>query len=147
MNGTGRSMSIWRRNMKYRLYGRILVVVLLMSFWKIPVYGEPLTGESKESGVSGMRFYNESEVRGIIEELTMEAEAALETAAAEAARAAALASLEREAAALAEARRLQGEYKALKSRTVKTALLTGVMCLLSGLTIGAGGLLIIQGAR
>jgi hypothetical protein len=26
--------------MRYRLCGRILTIVLLMSFWKIPVYGE-----------------------------------------------------------------------------------------------------------
>jgi hypothetical protein len=85
-----------------------------------------------------MKFYNEKEVEGMIEELTE---------AAEEAKAATLASLGREAEALAEARRLRGEYGALKSKSVKAAILTGVICLLSGLAVGAGVMVISNGNK
>jgi hypothetical protein len=79
-----------------------------MSFWKIPVFGEPLTTPPMSSEESGTRQYSDSEVDCLakldllIEELTGAAEAAIEQAAAEGARAAALASLERESAAMRE---------------------------------------------
>jgi hypothetical protein len=120
----------------------MLLIVMLMSFLRIPVYGGPPTGGLMPSGGSGTKFYNEKEVQGIVEELTEAAEEAIETAAAEAAKAAVLASLGREAEALAEARRLRGEYRALKSKSVKAAILTGVICLLSGLAVGAGVMVI-----
>jgi hypothetical protein len=59
-----------------------------------------------------------------IEDLTGAAHEAIEQAAAEAARAAALASLEREAAAMREAQRLQGENSRLKQSRVKTAIIS-----------------------
>jgi hypothetical protein len=83
----------------------------------------------------------------MIEELTEAAEEAIETAAAEAAKAAVMASLEREAAAIREAKQWRGEYTALKSKSAKTAILTGVICFLSGFALGAGSVLIIQGGR
>jgi hypothetical protein len=55
----------------------------------------------------------------LIEDLTGAAHEAIEQAAAEAARAAALASLEREAAAIREADRLQGENSRLKAKQGK----------------------------
>jgi hypothetical protein len=67
---------------------------------------------------------------------------AIEQAAAETARAAALASLGWELAAVSEAQRLQGEYS-----RVKTSVVTDLVCFLGGLTIGTGGVMIIQGAR
>jgi hypothetical protein len=73
----------------------------------------------------------------LIEDLTGAAREAIEQAAAEAARAAALASLEREAAAMREAQRLQGENSRLKRSRVKTAIVTGAVCLFGGLAIGA----------
>jgi hypothetical protein len=48
--------------MKYKVYRRILTIVLLMSFWKIPVYGEPQTTQTQNSEESGMRQYSELEV-------------------------------------------------------------------------------------
>jgi hypothetical protein len=133
--------------MNYRPYRRILTIVLLMSFWKIPVYGEPQTTRETPSSESGMRQYSEYEVDTLIEDLTGAAQEAIEQAAAEAARAAALASLEREAAAIREAQRLQSENSRLKQSRVKTAVVTGVICFFGGLAIGAGGILILQGAR
>ena len=125
--------------MKYRLCKRILVIVLLMSFWKIPVYGEPPTMPMQNSEGSGTRQYSEYEVDTLIEDLTGAAHEAIEQAAAEAARATALASLERELAAVSEAQRLQGENNRLKQSRVKTAVITGVVCFFGGLAIGAGG--------
>jgi hypothetical protein len=83
----------------------------------------------------------------LIEDLTVAAEEAIEKAAAEAARAVALASLERELAAVSEAQRLQGENSRLKQSRVKTAIVTGVICFFGGFAIGAGGLAILQGVR
>ena len=131
--------------MKYRLCGRILGIVLLMSFWKIPVYGEQPTTQTRNSEESGMKRYSEYEVDTLIENLTGAAYEAIEQAAAEAARAAALASLDRELAAVSEAQRLQGENSRLKQSRVKTAVLTGVICFFGGLAVGAGGVLIIGG--
>jgi hypothetical protein len=81
----------------------------------------------------------------LIEDLTMAAVEAIEQAAGEAARAAALASLEREAAAVREARRLQEENRRLQQSRVKTAIVTGVACFLGDLAIGAGATAILTG--
>ena len=94
-----------------------------------------------------MRRYSELEVDTLIEDLTGAAEEAIEQAAAEAARAAALASLERELAAVSEAQRLQGENSRLKQCRVKTAIVTGVICFFGGLAVGAGGIALLQGVR
>jgi hypothetical protein len=94
-----------------------------------------------------MRQYSEYEVDTLIEDLTGAAHEAIEQAAAEAARAAALASLDREMAALSEAQRLQGENSRLKKSRVKVAVVTGVICFFGGLALGAGGIAILQGIR
>jgi hypothetical protein len=140
-------MSIWRYNVKYRLCKRILLTVLLMSFWKNPVYGEQRIAPLTNSRESGMRLYSDSEIDLLIEDLSEAAEEAIERAGGEVARATALASLEREAAAIREAARLREENSGLKRGKVKTAVVTGVICFLGGLTIGAGGIAIIQGVR
>jgi hypothetical protein len=129
--------------MKYRICGRILLFVLLMSFWKNPVYGERLTTPLMDSEGSGMRLYSDSEIEVLIEELSEAAEEAIEKAAVEAARATALASLERESAAIREAQRLQGENSRLKQDKVKAALVTGVICFFGGLALGAGSIAIL----
>jgi hypothetical protein len=72
----------------------------------------------------------------LIEDLTGAAHEAIEQAAAEAARAAVLASLEREAAAIRESQHLQGENSRLKQNRVKTAIITGVICFFGGLALG-----------
>jgi uncharacterized protein with von Willebrand factor type A (vWA) domain len=96
---------------------------------------------------SGTRQYSEYEVDTLIEDLTSAAHEAIEQAAAEAARAAALASLNRELAAVSEAQRLQGETSRLKQSRIKTAIVTGVVCFFCGLAVGAGGIAIAQGVR
>jgi hypothetical protein len=79
--------------------------------------------------------------------LTGAAHEAIEQAAAEAAKAAVLASLNREMAAVAEAQRLHSENSRLRQSRVKTAVVTGLICFFGGLAAGAGGIAIIQGAR
>jgi hypothetical protein len=135
-----------------------------MSFWKIPVFGEPQTTQTPNSEGSGTKryvqsgeaglpsknaehFYTESEVDTLIEDLTGAAHEAIEKAAAEAAKAAALASLDRKMAALSEAQRLHGENSRLRQSRVKTAVVTGVICFFGGLAFGAGSIAIIQGGR
>jgi hypothetical protein len=114
-----------------------------MNFWKIPVYGEPQTTPQMDSGESGMRQYSESEIDLLIEDLSEAAKEAIDQAAAEAARAAVLASLERESAAIREAQHLQGENSRLKQSRVKTAVITGVICFFGGLALGAGGIALL----
>jgi hypothetical protein len=133
--------------MKYGLCKKTLVIVLLMSFWRIPLYAEPPTMPPKNSEESGTRRYSESEVDTLIEDLTAAAHEAIEKAAAEAARAAMLASLDREMAAFAEAQRLQTENGDLRKSRVKAMVVTGVICFFGGLAIGAGGIAILQGVR
>jgi hypothetical protein len=125
----------------------LLTAALLMSFWKIPLYGEQPTAQTRSSGESGMRQYAEYEVDALIEDLTEAAHEAVEQAAAEAAKAAALASLNREMAAVTEAQRLQGENSRVKQSRVKTAVLTGLICFFGGIAVGAGGIAVLQGVR
>jgi hypothetical protein len=81
----------------------------------------------------------------LIEDLTAAAEEAIEQAAAEAARAAMLASLEREMAAARETRRLLEENGVLRKSRVKAAVITGAVCFFGGLAAGIGDTVIIQG--
>jgi hypothetical protein len=154
MKGTGKYLKQWRNNMKLKQCRKILAIVLLMSFWKIPVFGEPQTTPPMSLDGSGTKRYTEYEVDTLIDDLTNAAHEAIEQAAAEAARAAALASLEREASlvqaqalAIREAQHLQDENSRLKQSRVKTAVVTGLICFFGGLAAGAGGIAIIQGAR
>jgi 3-oxoacyl-ACP reductase-like protein len=108
-----------------------------MSFWKIPVFAEPPTVLPMTSEENGMRQYSEYEMDMLIEDLTEAAHEAIEKAAAEAARAATLASLDREMAAMAEAQRLHSENSLLKKSRVRTAIVTGVICFFGGLAVGS----------
>jgi hypothetical protein len=80
----------------------------------------------------------------LIDDLTEAAHEAIEQAAAEAARAAVLASLDREMAAMAEAQRLHSENSRLKQSRVKTAVITGIICFLGGAACTAGGIAIVR---
>jgi transcription elongation GreA/GreB family factor len=102
-------------------------------------------------GKNAEHFYTEYEIDCLakldllIEDLTGAAHEAIEQAAAEAARATALASLERESAAIREAQRLQSENSRLKQGRVKTAVVTGVIGLFGGFAIGVGTTVILAG--
>jgi hypothetical protein len=84
-------------------------------------------------------------VETLTRELAETAKEEIEKAAAEAAKAAALASVEREAAAIAEARKWQGEYQAARKDGIKNMLLAGALCLIGGFALGAGTM--IYGGR
>ncbi|GHV80636.1 hypothetical protein AGMMS49944_24270 [Spirochaetia bacterium] len=97
-----------------------------------------------------MRLFSEFEVDLLIDDITTAAVEAIEQAAAEAAKAAAIAGIEREAvllrdraAAVREANHWKTEYKMVKGRGVRNMVITGVVCLLGGLAIGIGGGLIL----
>jgi hypothetical protein len=106
---------------------------------------------------NGTRRYSDLEVELLIDEISEAALTAIEQAASEAARAAMLAGLEREALAMREATLKQAEalrwqleverqmqvVKETKKTGIKNAIKAGVICLLSGLAIGIGGALTI----
>jgi hypothetical protein len=77
------------------------------------------------------------EVREIVDDISEAAELAIEQAAAEAAKAAAIASIQREAAALAEAQRWHTEYGDVKKAGNRKAVIVGVICFVGGLAVGA----------
>jgi FKBP-type peptidyl-prolyl cis-trans isomerase len=100
---------------------------------------------------SGTKRYSDLEVEILIDEISEAAFEAIEQAAGEAAKAAMLESLEKEAAAYREAAHQQAEAAQWKSKAeiakktgVKTALITGVICLLSGF---ATGIIIMGGGK
>ena len=90
-----------------------------------------------------MRYYSDLEIGLLIDEIAQAAHEAIEQAAGEAARAAFLQSMEREAAALYEAqkwrmeaqRNLQAANEARKAR-IKNVLITGLICFFGGFAVG-----------
>ena len=150
---------MWRYSRFMRLCVRILLIVILWNFL-IPsrVYAEQQTGQLETLPESATRLYTDSEVDWLIDELTSAAYEAIEKAAAEAAKAATLAGLEREAAFLREVTlhqadaqfwRLQAEtnllaISAAKKAGIKNAVITGAVCLIGGLIFGISGTLLIR---
>lgn len=137
--------------MRYKYCGRITALVILVSFLTgFPVFGEPSIVQPKNSTENGMRLFSEFEVDLLIDDITTAAVEAIEQAAAEAAKAAVIAGIEREgvlvqerAAAVREAIHWKTEYKTAKGRGIRNMVITGVVCLLGGLAIGiSGGLLL-----
>jgi hypothetical protein len=84
------------------------------------------------SGESGMRFYSDLEIDLLIDDLTKVAEEAIERAAAEAAKASALASLEREAMALAEAQKWNRKFLDEKAKGFRNSVIAGVIGFVAG---------------
>jgi hypothetical protein len=81
----------------------------------------------------------------IIEALTEAAHGAIEQAAADAAKAAVLEMIEREAAALREMGRWKIEAEKIQAEMkMKNSVLIGVLCFVGGLALGVGGTLIIS---
>jgi hypothetical protein len=137
---------------KLRLCRKILVIVTLLNFLRFPMFAEPPTEQQPNSSESETRLYTDSEVNELIDEVSQAAFEAIEQAAGEAAKAATLASLEREAAAMHEANRWRIEagirqetIKATKKACTKNAVIAGLICLLGGLAVGIGGTIIIGG--
>jgi hypothetical protein len=91
---------------------------------------------------SGTRFYNDLEVECLaeldllIDEISQAALEAIEQAAGEAAKAATLASIEREATMLRDVQYWQMETRNAKQAKLKTAVITGIIAFLAGFTTG-----------
>ena len=106
-----------------------------------------------------MRLYSDSEVELLIDEISAAALEAIEQATGEAAKAAVLSVVEREAAAIHEAALQQAEAlrwrmeaerqtKAVtetRRKGIKNAIIAGVACLFSGLVVGIGGTIFLGG--
>ena len=123
--------------------GRIMSIVILLSFLTSPVYGEQQTVLPVSLNESGTRLYTDLEIDLLIDEMSAIALEAIEKAAAEAAKAAALAGVEREAAALHEAHRWRLEAEAnlqvirqTRRAGVRNAAIAGLVGLLGGLVTG-----------
>jgi hypothetical protein len=131
--------------MRYRNCVKIMAVVILLSFLRFPAFAEQPTAREMNSTEGLTKFYSDTEVSQLIEELSEAAEEAIERATAQAAKAAALASLEREAAAVSAAKLWHTEYRNAKSAGVRSAVIAGVICFFGGLAVGAGTIAIIGG--
>jgi len=90
-----------------------------------------------------MIYYSDLEVELLIDELTVIALEAIEQAAGEAARAAFLQSLEREAEAIREAQKWRSEAEILKKAGIRNNVLIGVLCFIGGLAVGVVGTVLI----
>jgi hypothetical protein len=124
--------------MRFTGLKRMCALGILLSFCGSLGFGAPPKTQRLSSPEKGTPLWSESEVDALIEDLTTAAEEAIAKAAGEAAKAASIASLEREAKALADLR------KAKKSK-LKTALITGAVCFFGGVTIGVTGTILIGG--
>jgi hypothetical protein len=138
--------------LKLRLCVKMFSIVILMSFLRFPVFGDPPMTQLPTLSESEMRYYSSSEIDLLIEDLTTVAVEAIEQAAAEAAKAATLAAVEREAAALYEASYWRNEAAVNYGAIVeaqragrKNTVLAALFGILGGLALGIGGTLIISG--
>jgi hypothetical protein len=124
--------------MRLKRCGKNIAGVLLLGFlMNCPAHGGQPMRESKDFTTGGKNSYSAGEVEALIDELTETAKGEIEKAAAEAAKAAALASVEREAAVIAEAQRWRREYEDAKRDGIKNMLLAGALCLIGGFALGA----------
>ena len=143
-------LKLLKSRLKFMNYRKIIALVLLMSFLIFPMYAEPQTEQQTNLSESETRFYSDLEVELLIDDLTVIALEAIEQAAGEAARAAFLQSLEREAEAMREAARQQAEVFRLRNEAeilrragIKNNVLIGVLCFIGGLAVGVTGTILI----
>ena len=148
-----------KNRLRLKSCGKIIAIVLLMTFLKFPMFAEQPTEQAQNLKENETRLYSGSEVNELIDEISEVALEAIEQAAGEAAKAAVLSVIEREAAALREAAHQQAEaaqwktqaeinamaVKEAKKNGTKNAIIAGLICLLGGLVLGVGGTLIIGG--
>jgi len=148
---------MWKSSRSLKLCGRIISIVILMSFLKYPVYGEQPTEQSQILNEGETKRYSDLEIDLLIDEITDAAREAINQAAAEAARAASLAMLEREAAAIREAAEQRAEAQRWQKQAEinlqqitqtrregrKNTILGVAIGILGGLALGVGGALFI----
>jgi hypothetical protein len=116
------------------------------------VYGDQPMTQSPSLSENETRYYSDSELNLIIDDLTAVAIEAIEQAAAEAAKAATLAAVEREAVLLAEVSHWRFEadlqqqaIAEAKKSGAKNTVLAAVIGILGGLALGIGGTLYLGG--
>jgi hypothetical protein len=121
-----------------------------MNFLIFPMYAEQPMEQQTNLSESETRYYTDLEVDLLIDDLTVIALEAIEQAAGEAARAAFLQSLEREAEAMREAARQQAEVFRLRNEAeilrragIRNNVLIGVLCFIGGLAVGVVGTVLI----
>jgi hypothetical protein len=83
-----------------------------------------------------MKFWSDIEVNMLIDDISVAAYEAVEQATAEAAKAAILTSLEREAEAWRETQHWRLEAEKLKKAGIKNAVITGIICFAGGIIFG-----------
>ena len=144
---------MFRSNRRLKNCGRIMLIVILMNllipfpvFAELPITPSPILSEE------GTRLYSDSDLDLLIDEISAAAYEAIEKAAAESAKAATLAGLEREAVILREVTLLQADAQfwrlqaetnllaisAAKKAGRKNAVIVGAVCLIGGLIFGVG---------
>ena len=143
---------MWRFSRRMRRYARIMLIVILWNFLIVsPVFAEPPMEQLPILPENETKRYSDFEVDLLIDEISVAAYEAIEKAAAEAAKAAALAGLEREAAMLREVMTHQADaqFWRLQAETIlaaiatakkagrKNAVIAGAVCLIGGLIFGA----------
>jgi len=103
-------------------------------------------------GKNAERFYTDSEVDLLIDAISEAALEAIEQAAGEAAKAAVLSMVEREAALLQaqvalqkDVEQMKSEMSLMKKEGIKNAVITGLISFVCGLAIGVSGIIIIGG--
>ena len=144
---------MWKGNRKLKPCGRIMSIVILMSFlMPFRGYGEPPTEQPLILNENETKRYSDYEIDILIDDLTEAAIEAIERAAVEAAKATALASIEREsvllqekAAAMREAQRWRNEAETAKKDMKKIGFYTMVIGLIGGMAFGIGATYLIGG--
>ena len=119
--------------LRLKSYEKILSIVMLLIFLiQSQGFAMPLTEQQQNLNEEETRFYTDLEIEILIDEISEAALEAIEQAAGEAARAAVLSMLEREAITLRENQRLRTEAEALR----RNRLLIGVLSFIGGLITG-----------
>jgi len=103
---------------------------------RFPMFAEQLTERQTSLSESETRYYTDSEIELLIDELTEAALEAINQAAGEAARAAFLSSLEREAEVLRENQQLRVETEMLRKAGFRNCVISGIVCFAGGLIAG-----------
>jgi len=127
-----------KNKLKSKICVKIIAILILMSFCKFPIYAEPPTEQLPNLSEKKTRLYSDLEVELLIDEISEAALEAIEQAAGEAAKAAVLSVLEREAEALREAEqwRIQADINELAVKEAKKA---GIKNTIIGVLLGIVG--------
>ena len=148
-----------KSNRRLKHCGRITAIVILVSFLTtFPVYGEQPTALQPNLTERETKRYSDSEVALLIDEISEAAYEAIEQAAGEAARAAVLSVLEREATSMREASLLRAEVsrwrteaeshlkevQAVKSAGRKNTFLAALIGIFGGLALGVSGTMLMR---